>query len=93
MTQHSIKTISNTQSVKLTPIKVHSGMDITLQNVSSSGYIYIGDEGVTESNYGYRIQPNHAISFELPGKNSLYAIASAPNMKLAIIQISLEVGQ
>ena len=86
MTTHSLTTLSNTDAVRLTPNGDHSGMDITLQNVNASGYVYIGGEGVTTSNYGYRIMPNHAISFELPGYDALYAISSAPEMKLAIIK-------
>ena len=93
MTTHSLTTLSNTDAVRLTPNGDHSGMDITLQNVNASGYVYIGGEGVTTSNYGYRIMPNHAISFELPGYDALYAISSAPEMKLAIIKTGLEVGQ
>ena len=93
MTIHELTTLSNTQAIRLTPNGVHSGMDITLQNVNSSGYIYIGAEGVTSSDYGFRLMPNHAISFELPGYDALYAIASSADMNLAIIQTGLEVGQ
>jgi hypothetical protein len=90
MTEHSIITVGDSSPVRLTPNGVHSGMDITLQNVNSSGYLYIGGEAVTADNYGYRLLPNHAISFELPPKNALYAIASAPNLKIAKLNIGLE---
>jgi hypothetical protein len=68
-------------------------MDITLQNVNDTGYIYVGSEDVTALDYGFRILPNHSISFELTGNNSLYAISSINAMKLAVIEIGLEVGQ
>lgn len=93
MTAHKLQVLGNTEAVRLTPNGDHSGMDITLQNVNPSGYIYVGGEGVSASDYGYRILPNHAISFELPGYDALYAISSAPDMKLAIIKMGLEVGQ
>lgn len=92
MANHNLLTVGNTAAVKLTPNGVHSGMDITLQNVSASGYIYLGTEGVTAENYGYRLQPNHSFSVELSGTDSLYAIASAPNTQLAILKTSLESG-
>lgn len=92
MTQHSLITLSNTSATRLTPNGLHSGMDITLQNVNSSGYIYLGDEDVTDASYGFRILPNHSISFELPSPDSLYAISSEPNMKLAVIKTGLESG-
>jgi hypothetical protein len=93
MTAHRIQTLGNSEAVRLTPNGDHSGMDITLQNIHESGYVYIGGEGVTTSDYGFRISPNQAISFELPGYDALYAIASSSNINLAIIQTGLEVGQ
>jgi hypothetical protein len=93
MTAHRIQVLGNTEAVRLTPNGDHSGMDITLQNVNPSGYIYVGGEGVSSSSYGFRIMPNHSISFELPGYDALYAIASAADMNLAILQTGLEVGQ
>lgn len=92
MAQHSLINLSNTSATRLTPNGIHSGMDITLQNVNQYGYIYIGAEGVTSSSYGYRIAPNHAISFELPGSDSLYATASIDQLQLAILQTNLEKG-
>jgi hypothetical protein len=89
MTAHRIETIG-TVAKRITPRGVHSGMDITLQNVSSSGYIYVGGEGVSSTSYGYRILPNHAVSFELASLDALYVISSAPGTQLAILQISLE---
>jgi len=92
MTQHNVYTISNTVATRLTEAGVHSGKDITLQNANDSGIIYIGAEGVTSSNFGYRLLPNHAISFELSGQDSLYAIAGTNNLLLASLSIGLETG-
>ena len=93
MATHSLKTLSNTTSLRLTPNGVHSGMDITLQNVNDSGYVYVGGSDVSTTNYGFRIMPNHSISFELPGNDALYAIASVNQLKLAVIETGLEAGQ
>jgi hypothetical protein len=90
MTQHNVYTLSSENTTQITPRGVHSGMDITLQNVNSSGYVYVGGEGVNSENYGYRIQPDSAISFELSGSDSLHAIAQNNDAKLAVIQIELE---
>ena len=91
-TSHNLYTVGNTESISVSPTVVHSGMDITIQNVNASGYVYVGAAGVSDTNYGYRILPNHAISFELPGRADLHVIASAPNMKVAVIRMGLEVG-
>ncbi len=92
MTYHSLKTLSNTSATLLSPNGVHSGTDITIQNVNVSGYIYIGGPSVTAEDYGYRLLPNHAISVELGGQSSIYAVSSAPGMKAAVLNTHLESG-
>jgi hypothetical protein len=89
-TSHNLFTLSNATATRLTPVGIHSGMDITLQNVHDTAYVYVGGEGVTSSNYGYRIAPGHAISWELPEKDSLYAVSDTNNSKLAVLKTSLE---
>jgi hypothetical protein len=92
MTTHSLITLSNSIAARLTPVGLHSGMDITVQNVDDTAYVYVGGEGVSSSNYGYRIAPGHAISFELPGRNNLFAITNTNNSKIAVLKTNLEVG-
>lgn len=93
MTTHILRSLSNTEATRLTPNGTHAGMDITLQSVNSDGYIYVGGEGVSSTNYGFRIMPNHSISFELPGNDALYAISSINDLKLAVLETGLEAGQ
>ena len=90
MAQHSIVALTNSTPVRITPNGKHGGMDITLQNINDSGYIYIGgDDTLSSTNYGFRIMPNHSISFELPSFDALYAIGST-SMNLAVMQTGLE---
>ena len=66
-------------------------MDFTIQNVNDTGYIYVGGtETVSSTDYGFRILPNHSISFELPPKDALFAIASINGMNAAVIKMNLE---
>ena len=92
MTTHSLTTLSSSTATRLTPNGLHSGMDITIQNVHASATVYIGGEGVTSANYGYRLLAGNAISFELPGRDALYAITSTNNSQVAIIKTNLEAG-
>jgi hypothetical protein len=92
MTSHALTTLSSSDATRLTPNGVHSGMDITIQNVHASAYVYIGGEGVTTSSYGYRLNPASAISFELPGKDALYAITDTNGSQVAIIKTNLDSG-
>ena len=93
MTIHNLITLDGETATLLSPPNTHSGTDITIQNVNASGYIYIGSDSVNSDSYGYRILPNHAISFELDGRDSLYAMSSAPDMDVAVIMVSLESGE
>ncbi len=92
MTVHALVTLNTESATLLSPSGVHSGCDLTMQNVNSAGYIYIGNSSVSETNYGYRILPNHAISFELPGKDAMYAVSSINDMKVAVMITGLESG-
>jgi hypothetical protein len=92
MTTHSLTTLSSSAATLLTPNGVHSGMDVTIQNVHASAYVYIGGEGVTSASYGYRLNPGTAISFELPGKDALYAITGTNGSQVAVIKTNLDSG-
>jgi len=90
MTLHAHTTLSNTTATRLSPNGLHSGMDITIQNIHESAYVYVGGEGVTASDYGYRIAPGAAFSIELPGQDALYAISNVNSSKVSILQTGLE---
>lgn len=92
MTTHSVITLSDTTPTRISPNGTHSGLDITVQNISTSGYVYVGGEGVTTSSYGYRISANSAISFELPGRDALYLIGSTNSIEAAVLTMGLEAG-
>lgn len=92
MTTHALITLSNETATRLTPNGLHSGMDITIQNVHESAYVYLGGEDATTSDYGYRLMPNSAISFELPGRDALYAVSDTDGSQVAVIKTNLETG-
>ena len=89
-TQQNLYTLSDTTATLVSPYGTHSGVDITIQNINATGYVYVGNENVSTTNYGFRILPNHSISFELAGKDSLYLVSSADNLNAAVITIGLE---
>jgi hypothetical protein len=63
-----------------------------MQNVNAAGYIYIGASNLTSVNYGFRIDPSHAISLELNGKDAIYAIGSTSNLSISVLSTALEQG-
>ena len=89
MTTHAFVTLSNVTPTMLSPNGIHSGVNISVQNVSASGYIYLGADTVTTSNYGYRISPNSAISFELDAHDAIYAVSQTNGLNAAVITTTL----
>lgn len=92
MTLHRLYEVGITPT-KITPDGTHSGMDVTIQNVDPLHSIYIGADGVTSTNYGYRILPNHAWSVELSGMDDLYVCADTAGQYVAVLKVKLEDGQ
>lgn len=90
MTIHLTPQLSTTEATRLTPVGSHSGMDITVQNLHESGYVYLGGEGVNSEEFGYRLAPGAAWSIELPGSDALYAIGSTSSIYVAVLQTGLE---
>lgn len=90
MTAQNIYTLSDTTATRITPNGTHSGMDITIQNINASGYIYIGTSNVTPTSFGYRLLPESAWSVELPGLDDLWLIAETDGMEAAVLTTSLE---
>ena len=90
MTTHSLTTLSNTSATRLTPHGTHSGVDVTIQNVNETAYVYVGGEGVSTTNYGYRVSPNNGIAFELAERDSIYAVSDVNGAQVAVIQVGLE---
>ena len=89
-TTHALVALNSSTAVKLTPTsEVHSGLDFTIQNANDLGYVYLGAADVSTTNYGFRLLPNHSISFELPPYDHLYAVAST-SLNAAVISIGLE---
>lgn len=90
MTQHALIQLVTQTETRLTPNGIHSGMDITIQNISDTAYVYIGGEGVNSEDFGYRLSPGQAWSVELPGTDAIYAVSSINDSYIAILKTGLE---
>lgn len=90
MSSHSHVTLSNTAATRISPAGTHSGADLTIQNIDTSAIVYIGAEGVTADNYGFKLEKGTAISFELPPKDAIFCISDTDGSKVAVMKIGLE---
>lgn len=86
---HNLIELNNETATPVSVTGNHAGRDITIQNVSSSATVYLGAEGVTTSNYGYKLAPNTAWSVELMRGDAIYAISSSTS-NVAVFQLGLE---
>ena len=89
MATHSILTLSSTTPTRLSPEGTHSGVEIVLQNISANGYVYVGGENVSSSNYGYRIDEDSAFGGNVLPKEAMYAIAQNNGTQVAVYQNGL----
>jgi hypothetical protein len=90
MARHSLITLSSTNAKVVSTPAVHSGEDITIQNVDPEAVVYLGGSNVSPTNYGFILTPGAAWSVELPPKNSIYAVSGTNGSKVAVIKVSLE---
>lgn len=90
MTTHGLTTLSDSTDTRLSPAGTHSGLDITIQNVDATATVYIGGEGVTASDYGFKITAGAAWSVELPPKDEIHAITDTNGSKVAVLYTGLE---
>jgi hypothetical protein len=79
-------TLSSGDSTLVSLAGYDTGMDITIQNLSS-GYVYLGTSNVTTSSFGYRIPVNGAWSVKLKGNDDLYAIAQNDNSEICVLMV------
>lgn len=88
MIKHGLLSISNTEATALDiPNHIPTSFTLVIQNINTTGYIYLGGPSVTTSNYGFRISPNQAFTIELPLSGHMYAIASDAGMSVAAMEI------
>lgn len=93
MINHAKIAVGNETPYRLSPAGTHSGVDITVQNLSATEYIYLGGSDVSFFNFGYRLAPGHAFSIELPGTDALYAISLNGLVQAAVLMSNLETGR
>ena len=75
---------------EIIPALQGNGKDVTIQNNNASATILLGGAGVTTSDYGFKIAPGVAISFELTGTDSIWAVSSTSSATVNILRINLE---
>ncbi len=90
-TAHETFTLTNSGTAyEIVPVLAGNGKDVTIQNNNATATVLIGAAGVTTSDYGFKILPNAAISFELPGTDSIWAVSATAGATVNVLRINLE---
>lgn len=90
-TYHEIVALSDSTPVELTPEgKVHSGLDLTVQNIDEEAIVYLGAEDVSSTSYGFKLLPGAGFSIELNPRDELYAISDTDESEVALLRVLLE---
>jgi hypothetical protein len=87
-THNVVKAVRESLAKEIEAVSLNSGDP----NINAEGYVYIGGSNLTNGNYGFRIDPSHAISVELNGRDSLYALGSTSGLSASILMTNLEQG-
>lgn len=88
MIKNELKLVSATSPTSLDISEnIKTSCTVIIQNINSSGFLYIGNSSISTSNYGFKLYPGQGITTELNSWSTLYAIASAPNMSVAVMEI------
>lgn len=88
MIKNQLKAVSNSSATSLDIAEsIRSSYTLVVQNINSSGYIYLGNSSITSSLYGFKLYPGQSFTIELPARSTMYAIASASNMSVAVMEI------
>lgn len=62
---------------------------ISVQNIMSSGYAYLGNKNVSNTNYGHKLYPGQSFTIELSPNDKLFAVGDAG---VSIAKFVLDIG-
>lgn len=90
-TTHDTVTLTTSGTAyEILPVRQGNGRDVTIQNNNASAVVYIGGTSVTTSDYGFKIVSGAAISFELDGRDSIWAVSGADGATVNVMSVNLE---
>lgn len=62
---------------------------LSIQNIMSSGFAYLGNENVSTTNYGHKLYPGQSFTIELAPNDKLFAVGESG---VSIAKFVLDIG-
>lgn len=69
---------------------VEHDIELYVQNLSDTAYVYVGDSAVTSSSFGMRLGPNDSMTFDYRGydvRPTFYGISSQNNSQVSVFRV------
>ena len=69
---------------------VEHDIELYVQNISDTAYVYIGDSSVTNNSFGMRLGPNDSMTFDYRGydnRPTFYGVSSQNNSTVSVYRI------
>ena len=90
--KHKIIQINSSTSTLLTDLASDNDfyirkLNISIQNLDTQKYLFIGDNTVSNSSYGLRLDPAEIISIDLSPNDDLYAISDSGTFNVAVLKV------
>lgn len=90
-TVHETITLNDANTAyEIIPALGGNGRDVTIQNNNTSATVLIGGPGVTVTDYGFKITAGSAISIELDGTDSVWAVSPSTAATVNVLRVQLE---
>jgi hypothetical protein len=90
--KHKIIQVNSSTSTLLTDLASDNDfymrkLNISIQNLDTEKYLFIGDNTVSNSSYGLRLDPAEIISIDLFPNDDLYAISDSGTFNVAVLKV------
>lgn len=87
MIRHQLKVLNTSTPIELTiEDSINSVCTLVVENINDSGNIFIGNSGVSSSNFGFKLYPRQAFTVELRPYDRLYAVSDS-EMQISCMSI------
>jgi hypothetical protein len=90
--KHKIIQVNSSTSTLLTDLASNNDfymrkLNISIQNLDTEQYLFIGDNTVSNSSYGLRLDPAEIVSIDLSPNDDLYAISDSGTFNVAVLKV------
>jgi len=88
MLRHRIVELSETPILMTTKEPVDRLNILSIQNIMSSGYAYLGYDNVSLNSYGHKLYPGQSFTIELAPNDKIWAVGDA-GVSVAIFNLDI----